>query len=50
MESVDICSNKVGDEDAIPLNTNLDCDCHGLAKHLEMSSLHVVFGLRGVLG
>lgn len=49
MESIDVCSNQPSDEDAAPLDVNLEYYCQGLVEPLEVSPLHVVFSLGGIL-
>ncbi len=49
MELVDVHFSKPSDKDETPLDVNSEYYCQGLVKPLEVSPLHVVFGLRGVL-
>jgi hypothetical protein len=49
MELVNVHSSQPSDEDATPLDVNSEYYCQGVVEPLEVSPLHVVFALRGVL-
>jgi hypothetical protein len=49
MVSIDVCSNQPGDEDTMPMEVELKYYYDDLRKPLEVSPLHVVFSLKGVL-
>jgi hypothetical protein len=49
MVLIDVCFSQPSDEDEVPVNVESEYYCHDLLKPLEVSPLHVVFGLKGVL-
>jgi hypothetical protein len=49
MVSMEVCSSKPGDEDAALADVKLEYYCHDLLKPSKVSTLHVIFNLKGIL-